>query len=281
MSESPGLATHLEETPPKAHVLSKQQRNVPSPEKPTIVKTSPSPDLQGGKKTSKRMPSPLSQGGHAQGSPQPSGSSTRLKTSTRAKGKMQESAAESAKTPVGSHSNPLGIYDSTADQPGSQNVSKNDAAVNKREGAQVAVVKKTTAEAGPKEAPAMTRSKSNESRRASSGPAPAANFKSPSVVGMSKFAVSGGFDFETPQARLPDEDIPPLGADQPDIRKSSVLDSKFAPTQPSSSPAPPMARSKSQLTLLLERDKARIGDRHKAGSSSSNSAHKDDGRKKT
>lgn len=120
-------------------------------------------------------------------------------------------------------------------------------------------------------APPMTRSKSNnESKRASSSTAPTANFKSPSVVGMSSIAVAGGFDFETPRARLLEDELPVLGADQPDIRKPSVLDSRLAPTQPSAAPPPPMARSKSQLTLLLERDKARIGDKHKvAGSSSS------------
>lgn len=118
-------------------------------------------------------------------------------------------------------------------------------------------------------APPMTRSMSNnESRRASSGAVPKTNFKSPSVVGMSSIAVAGGFDFETPRARLLEDELPVLGADQPDIRKPSVLDSRLAPTQPSSVPAPPMARSKSQLTLLLERDKARIGDKHRIASTS-------------
>lgn len=119
-------------------------------------------------------------------------------------------------------------------------------------------------------APPMTRSKSNsESKRVSSSTVPTANFKSPSVVGMSSIAVAGGFDFETPRARLLEDELPVLGADQPDIRKPSVLDSRLAPTQPSSAPAPPMARSKSQLTLLLERDKARIGDNHRVASTNS------------
>lgn len=123
-------------------------------------------------------------------------------------------------------------------------------------------------------APPMARSKSNnESKRISSSTAPAASFKSPSVVGMSSVAVAGGFDFETPRARLLEDDLPVLGADQPDIRKPSVLDSKFTPTQPSSAAPPPMARSKSQLTLLLERDKARIGDKHRVASSSSLQKH--------
>lgn len=124
-------------------------------------------------------------------------------------------------------------------------------------------------QAKPNGAPSMTRSMSNnESRRASSGTVPKTNFKSPSVVGMSSIAVAGGFDFETPRARLLEDELPVLGADQPDIRKPSVLDSRLAPTQPSSVPAPPMARSKSQLTLLLERDKARIGDKHRVASTS-------------
>lgn len=119
-------------------------------------------------------------------------------------------------------------------------------------------------------APPMARSKSNnESKRPSPNTVPTANFKSPSVVGMSSIAVAGGFDFETPRARLLEDELPVLGADQPDLRKPSVLDSRLAPTQPSSAPAPPMARSKSQLTLLLERDKARIGDKQKVGSTSS------------
>lgn len=129
-------------------------------------------------------------------------------------------------------------------------------------------------------APPMVRSKSNtESKRISSTTAPAASFKSPSVVGMSSVAVTGGFDFETPRARLLEDELPVLGADQPDIRKPSVLDSRFTPTQPSSAAPPPMARSKSQLTLLLERDKARIGDKHRVASSSS--LHKNDGKSDT
>lgn len=112
-------------------------------------------------------------------------------------------------------------------------------------------------------APNMVRSKSNnESKRLS-----AANFKSPSVVGLSSIAVTGGFDFASPKARPAADDLPPLAADQPDIRASSLLDSKLTPTQPSPAPAPPLGRSKSQLTLLLER--ARVGERSRASSHSS------------
>jgi hypothetical protein len=37
--------------------------------------------------------------------------------------------------------------------------------------------------------------------------------------------------------------------------------SLFTPTQPSSAASVPLARTKSQLTLLLEREKERLGDR--------------------
>lgn len=105
-------------------------------------------------------------------------------------------------------------------------------------------------------APKMARSRSNnESKRMSSG-----GLKSSSVVGLSNIAVAGGFDFETPKARPLRDDLPPLGAGQPDIRASSVLDSRLTPTQPSPNPPPPLGRSKSQLTLVLEREKARAGD---------------------
>lgn len=105
-------------------------------------------------------------------------------------------------------------------------------------------------------APRMARSRSNnESKRMSSG-----GLKSASVVGLSNIAVAGGFDFETPKAHPSQDDIPPLGAGQPDIRAASVLDSRLTPTQPSPNPPPPLGRSKSQLTLVLERERARAGD---------------------
>lgn len=42
---------------------------------------------------------------------------------------------------------------------------------------------------------------------------------------------------------------------------TSLLESKFAPTPPSKTPAVPLGRTKSQLTLLLEREKERLGER--------------------
>jgi hypothetical protein len=47
---------------------------------------------------------------------------------------------------------------------------------------------------------------------------------------------------------------------------SSFRESRFTPTQPSSAPTVPLGRSKSQLTLLLEREKARIGDKPRSKS---------------
>lgn len=278
------LPTHVEEPQTKAQTSDDRPGSKPSPEKPTIIKTSPSPDPQGGKKASKRTPSPLSQGHNAPGgSSRVSGSPKKAGASSKARGKQPESTTGSAETLVTSHSNPLGIYDSTAAHAGVQAATSKSSPVRQSDTTRSTETQKKTREAIPKEAPSMVRSKSNtESKRASTGPISAASFKSPSVVGMSKFAVSGGFDFETPRPRPSDEDLPPLAADQPDIRKSSVLDSKFCPTQPSPTPAPPMGRSKSQLTLLLERDKARIGDRHKVSSSTGGNSvtHKDEGSKK-
>ncbi|KAL1865997.1 hypothetical protein Daus18300_006898 [Diaporthe australafricana] len=126
---------------------------------------------------------------------------------------------------------------------------------------------------GSKTAPKMARSRSNnESKRMSSG-----SLKSSSVVGLSNIAVAGGFDFDNPKARPSDDDLPPLGAGQPDIRAVSVLDSRLTPTQPSPNPPPPLGRSKSQLTLVLERERARAG----STSSRKSDGSKDDGNQKS
>ncbi|UNI24131.1 hypothetical protein JDV02_009904 [Purpureocillium takamizusanense] len=45
------------------------------------------------------------------------------------------------------------------------------------------------------------------------------------------------------------------------LSSSSLLDSRLTPTQPGTSASVPMARTRSQLTLLLEREKARTGDK--------------------
>lgn len=112
---------------------------------------------------------------------------------------------------------------------------------------------------------ARTRSSDSSKRLSAAEPVPSSFFKSPSVVGMSKLAVKGGFDFETPHAANAREDnVPPLGVLDADIPKASVLDSKFAPTLPGAAPPLPMARSKSQLTLLLEVDKER-SERNRGG----------------
>lgn len=123
---------------------------------------------------------------------------------------------------------------------------------------------------------ARSRSSDSKKRLSAAEPVPSSFFKSPSVVGMSKLAVKGGFDFETPRPKS-DDNVPPLGMLDPDIPKASVLDSKFSPTQPSAAPELPMARSKSQLTLLLEQDKERSARNSRTLSGSW--ANKGDGKK--
>ncbi|SPN99834.1 uncharacterized protein DNG_02686 [Cephalotrichum gorgonifer] len=68
------------------------------------------------------------------------------------------------------------------------------------------------------------------------------------------------FDRHTPR---PPVDAAPEAEDPELPRKSlssSLLDSKFVPTQPSLAPPVPLGRTRSQLTLLLEREKERRGD---------------------
>ncbi|KAJ3506257.1 hypothetical protein NM208_g16094 [Fusarium decemcellulare] len=48
--------------------------------------------------------------------------------------------------------------------------------------------------------------------------------------------------------------------------KPSVLDARFTPTQPTTSASVPLGRTKSQLTLLLEREKARSGNKPRSKS---------------
>ncbi|PFH56322.1 hypothetical protein XA68_16725 [Ophiocordyceps unilateralis] len=48
------------------------------------------------------------------------------------------------------------------------------------------------------------------------------------------------------------------------LPSTSVLDSRLTPTQPDPSPRVPMARTRSQLTLLLEREKERTADRSRS-----------------
>lgn len=266
-----GLPMHVEEP---AINTKEPGRRSQKEGNPTIVRTSPQPGTRGGASAiaQRRTPSPLSQGQNMDENNLRLPDSLKGYTpSAKVLGKQPMNTLGSAITSPTRSSNPLGIYDSTAEPTGAQGITDYDNWVGKADKGKSAEIEKAAGgETNPNAAPTMVRSNSNtESKRMSSGPVAASNFKSPSVVGMSNLAVSGGFDFETPRARPSEEDLPPLSADQPDLRKSSVLDSKLSPTQPSSNPAPSMARSKSQLTLLLERDKARIGDKHKVGGSNS------------
>lgn len=287
------LPEHNEEPVPSVKSLGKQPAKVSSPNKPTIVKTSPQPDLRSGPRppASKRTSSPLIQGYTVHESTTLiQGYTVHESTSVpRSRLKEEQISAKSAgkrpEAPIrGPTANPLGIHEApapvttvttvqftqaTAEQSRESNAVE-DAGWDEetpKEG-----TKAKTPPSAPEQAataPRMARTHSNESKRMSAAePVPSSVFKSSSVISMSKIAVTGGFDFETPRPRRSDdENLPPLGTLEPDIPKTSVLDSKFSPTPPSQGPALPMARSKSQLMLLLERDKERsVRNRTSSGS---------------
>lgn len=291
-SESQGsyrLPTHDEEPVPSSRTLKNNQAAESDPAKPTIVRTSPQPDLRSGTKAtaSKRTPSPLTRGYNAgEGSPGTSGSSTV---------KSQQSAKKAGKQPEilgpGRKTNPLGIYDTTGpvatlqtDQATAEQPILSNRSTRSEEASSTGP--ESQKPPSPQEhqgtAPRMARTRSNESKRMSVDPVPSSFFKSPSVVGMSKLAVKGGFDFEVPRPRPSEEDLPPLGVLDPDIPKASVLDSKFTPTQPTptAAPAPAMARSKSQLTLLLELDKERSERNRSSSGASFRGGSKDNGKQR-
>lgn len=259
------LPTHDEESIPSSRTLENAQAVESDPAKPTIVRTSPQPDLRSATKAtaSKRTPSPLTRGYSAEESSPGTSGSTK---------ESQHGAKRAEKQPEVLHpgrtANPLGIYSATGSVAAVQTepaTAEQPVLTNRLNGSDEPSSMGPDSQTTPSPqntsgtAPRMARTRSNESKRMSAEPVPSSFFKSPSVVGMSKLAVKGGFDFETPQPRPSEEDLPPLGMLDPDIPKASVLDSKFAPTQPTptSAPAPAMARSKSQLTLLLELDKER------------------------
>lgn len=280
-----GLSGHLEVPPASAKKLGKRVANNANVMKQSTTKSSQQPRVRNVMSAARTTSSPLARGeNNRQSSP------VQQERSETLQGDElllfdEPPPTTSSNVTTAAPQNPLGIYDGATSLKASQSNTvtenhdiKHEEAGNVSSHRPAGNGKQRSSSIQSAAAPVMARSKSQEAKRMSTGPVSAATFKSPSVVGMSKFAVTGGFDFETPKARPADNDLPPLGADEPDIRRSSVLDSRFAPTQPSSSPAPPLGRSKSQLTLLLERDKARVGDKHKTGSSSNNSHHHGDGK---
>lgn len=282
------LPTHDEEPIPSSRTLNNHQAAESDPAKPTIVRTSPQPELRSGTKASasKRTPSPLTKGYNAGDSSSGTPGSTK---------ESNQSAKKAGKQPEildrGRSTNPLGIYDAsgpvaalqtnqaTAEQPILTNPVTSS---EKTSNAGTESPKPPSSQDNPSTAPRMARTRSNESKRMSVDPVPSSFFKSPSVVGMSKLAVKGGFDFEVPRPRPSEEDLPPLGVLDPDIPKASVLDSRFTPTQPTptSAPAPAMARSKSQLTLLLELDKERSERNRSSSGTSFRSGSKDKGKQR-
>lgn len=266
-----GTSAQIEGPAPSAKALAKRPV-VPSPEKQLAPKGSnhvgnqaalhistppqtPSPTL---KESSRKENSPQSQSGHGESRP-----------SAKALGKRPDSSAGLGRPNPLRKSSQLGHLGGQGPQSPQTSTRSNHQVETtdiKRPAGQEedAQAQREKIRRGISSmAPPMARTRSNnESKRLSS-----ASFKSSSVVGLSSIAVTGGFDFETPRARPADDDMPPLAADQPDIRASSLLDSRLTPTQPSSAPAPHLGRSKSQLTLLLER--SRVSERGRAGSNSS------------
>lgn len=110
-------------------------------------------------------------------------------------------------------------------------------------------------------AQSMARSQSDTGQRSqphqsSSGRQPPGGLAASSVAATSNVAVQGQFDFVHPgpaAASLEARDIP----DNISIPSRQSSASLFTPTQPSPTPAAPLARSKSQLAVLLELDKDR------------------------
>jgi len=125
---------------------------------------------------------------------------------------------------------------------------------------------------GALEAPKMTRSQSQTDqprpRDLNDGRAPLHGLVAPSIAEMSSVAAQGKtFDAEKPDiAATPygssfgiSEQSTPAGlVSRPSA--TSLLESRFTPTAPSPAPKVPFGRSKSQLTLLLEREKSRLGE---------------------
>lgn len=270
-----GLPTHTEESASRARASGKRS-NVPSPgREPASANSRDAHAQDGSRKTPPaNAPPPAPQGTSCQENLPRSQSSSEEVPNAKVLGKRPQVAAlpsgRNAPTQKSIHSGnydgPAGIQRSPprsvpqSMQPATSSANLADTIEPSRrrsaqEGSSRAYKEQshtTVSNAAPK----MARSRSNnESKRMSSG-----GLKSSSVVGLSNIAVTGGFDFETPKARPSDDDLPPLGAGQPDLRAASVLDSRLTPTQPSPNPPPPLGRSKSQLTLVLERERARAGD---------------------
>lgn len=270
-----GLSTHTEEPASRAKASGKRS-NIPSPGREPVSASGHDAYAQDGSRKTAQVttPSPVPQGTSCQENLPRSQSISVEEPNAKVLGKRPQVATlhsgKNAPTQKSIHSSnydgPAGIPRSPprsvpqSMQPATSSANSADTIEpSRRRSAQEGTSRSHKEQGdttGSDAAPKMARSRSNnESKRMSSG-----GLKSSSVVGLSNIAVTGGFDFETPQARPSDDDLPPLGAGQPDLRAASVLDSRLTPTQPSPNPPPPLGRSKSQLTLVLERERARAGD---------------------
>ncbi|KAK5662918.1 hypothetical protein OQA88_6330 [Cercophora sp. LCS_1] len=115
--------------------------------------------------------------------------------------------------------------------------------------------------------PTMMRTRSNMEGQALVGPAVARipqALLATTVVGTTNATAQGLFDSENV---TPATSTIPAARDIPDSimlpsrpSASALLDMQFVPTAPNPTPPIPFARSKSQLTVLLEREKARKGE---------------------
>ncbi|KAI5464526.1 hypothetical protein BGZ63DRAFT_421544 [Mariannaea sp. PMI_226] len=90
---------------------------------------------------------------------------------------------------------------------------------------------------------------------------PATGLLSTATAETSKVDATGTILDQSGQSAVPEpkmsEKRPPSHHSIPIERKRSILDATFTPTPPSTAASVPLGRTKSQLTLLLEREKAR------------------------
>ncbi|KAJ2895284.1 hypothetical protein MKZ38_006723 [Zalerion maritima] len=120
---------------------------------------------------------------------------------------------------------------------------------------------------GPVGAEPMVRSKSDMESRdhggGTTGRHPVKGLISSTTAKTSSVAAQGIFEFDQKSVQHPVEAREEGDDKQADFprprRTSSVLDSRLIPTAPNPAPDVELGRTKSQLTLLLEREKSRLG----------------------
>ncbi|WDK17894.1 hypothetical protein CGRA01v4_09179 [Colletotrichum graminicola] len=104
-------------------------------------------------------------------------------------------------------------------------------------------------------------SESYRPREASIGRGPAQGLLSSATASTSNVAAVGHVSISGEPDRHALEALGSLSEEPKGSPRRASSSSHFTPTMPSSTPDVPLARTRSQLTLLLEREKERIGDR--------------------